>query len=127
MMDQKFIDKIEELRHHTYSRITELQKDLCPMVRNIYMNHQYEYWYDGYKYNIWEIDVHLYAVNEIPYCYDNELKNTVFKDTLDHLVEQDKVWPFILFVEGVAIPWSKITIIHDYDYSYLRIDGLKKR
>ena len=42
MMDQKFIDKIEELRHHTYSRITELQKDLCPMVRNIYMNHQYE-------------------------------------------------------------------------------------
>ena len=35
MMDQKFIDKIEELRHHTYSRITELQKDLCPMVRNI--------------------------------------------------------------------------------------------
>lgn len=126
MMDQKFIDKIEELRHHTYSRITELQKDLCPMVRNIYMNHQYEYWYDGYKYNIWEIDVHLYAVNEIPYCYDNELKNTVFKDTLDHLVEQDKVWPFILFVEGVAIPWSKITIIHDYDYSYLRIDGLKR-
>lgn len=126
MMDQKFIDKIEELRHHTYSRITELQKDLCPMVRDVYMNHQYEYWYDGYKYNIWEVNVHLYAVNEIPYCYDNELRNTVFQDTLDHLVEQDKVWPFILFVEGVAIPWSKITIIHDYDYSYLRIDGLKR-
>ena len=37
MMDQKFIDKIETLRHHTYSRIQSLQKDLCPMVkRDIY-------------------------------------------------------------------------------------------
>ena len=63
-------------------------------------------------------------MNEIPYCYDNELKNTVFTDTLDNLVEQDKVWPFLLFVDGVVIQWSKITIIHDYDYSYLRIDEI---
>ena len=126
MMDQKFIDKIEDLRHHTYSRITELQRNLCPMVRNLYMRHQWEYWYDGYKYNVWETDVQVYAVNDIPYCYDNELNNTVFMDRLDNLVNEDKVWPFILFVEGSAIPWSKITIIHDYDYSYLRIDGFKK-
>ena len=67
MMDQKFIDKIEDLRHHTYSRITELQRNLCPMVRNLYMRHQWEYWYDGYKYNVWETDVQVYAVNDIPY------------------------------------------------------------
>lgn len=124
MMDQKFIDRIEELRHHTYSRITDVQKNICPMVKNVYMNYQFEYWYDGYRYNLWEDNVHIYAVNEIPYCYDNELKNTVFQDTLDNLVSQDKVWPFLLFVNGVAIQWSKITIIHDYDYSYLRIDGI---
>lgn len=123
-MEQKFIDKIEELRHHTYSRITNIQKNICPMVKKVYMNYQFEYWYDGYRYNLWEDNVHIYAVNEIPYCYDNELKNTVFQDTLDHLVEQDKVWPFLLFVNGVVIQWSKITIIHDYDYSYLRIDDI---
>lgn len=123
-MDQKFIDKIEELRHHTYSRITNMQKNICPMVHNVYMNYQFEYWYDGYRYNLWEDDVHIYAVNEIPYCYDNELKNTVFQDTLDNLVAEDKVWPFLLFVNGMVVRWSKITIIHDYDYSYLRIDDI---
>lgn len=123
-VEQKFIDKIEELRHHTYSRITNVQKDICPMVKDIYMNYQFEYWYDGYRYNLWEDDVHIYAVNDIPYCYDNELKNTVFQDTLDNLVAADKVWPFLLFVNGAAIRWSKITIIHDYDYSYLRIDDI---
>ena len=124
MIDQKFIDRVEELRRHTYSRITNVQKDICPMVKQVYMNYQFEYWYDGYRYNLWEDNTHIYAVNEIPYCYDNELKNTVFTDTLDNLVAQDKVWPFLLFVNGVVIQWSKITIIHDYDYSYLRIDEI---
>ena len=124
MIDQKFIDRVEELRRHTYSRITNVQKDICPMVKQVYMNYQFEYWYDGYRYNLWEDNTHIYAVNEIPYCYDNELKNTVFTDTLDNLIAQDKVWPFLLFVNGVVIQWSKITIIHDYDYSYLRIDEI---
>ena len=91
-MEQKFIDRIELLRHHTYSRIQDLQKNLCPMIRrNIYMNYQFEYWYDGYKYNLWEDDTHIYAVKEIPYCYDNDLKNTVFQGNLQELVDQDKV------------------------------------
>lgn len=124
MIDQKFIDRVEELRRHTYSRITNVQKDICPMVKQVYMNYQFEYWYDGYRYNLWEDNTHIYAVNEIPYCYDNELKNTVFTDTLDNLVAQDKVWPFLLFVNGVVIQWSKITIIHDYDYSYLKINEI---
>ena len=123
-MEQKFIDRIELLRHHTYSRIQDLQKNLCPMIRrNIYMNYQFEYWYDGYKYNLWEDDTHIYAVKEIPYCYDNDLKNTVFQGNLQELVDQDKVWPFLLFINGEVIPWSDITIIHDYDYSYMRIDN----
>ena len=122
MMDERFVDKIEDLRHHTYSRVTELQKNLCPMVKKTYLNYQFDYWYEGYKYNLWEDNKHLYAVNEIPYCYDNELKNTTFRDTLDNLVAQSKVWPFLLFINGVAIRWSKINIIHDYDYSYMIID-----
>lgn len=124
MMEQKFIDRIETLRHHTYSRIQALQKNLCPMInKNIYMNYQFEYWYDGYKYNLWEDNTHIYAVKEIPYCYDNDIKNTVFQGNLKDLVDEDKVWPFLLFINGEVIPWSDITIIHDYDYSYMRIDN----
>lgn len=122
-ISQKFIDRVEDLKHHTRTNILDVQKCRCPMVRNIYLNYQFEYWYDGYKYNIWEDNVHLYAVNEIPYCYDNETKNTVFMDKLETLVDQDKVWPFLLFINNKVVPWSKITIIKDYDYSYLRIDN----
>lgn len=121
MVEQKFIDRIEDLRHNTYSRITSLQKELCPMIKKIYLNYQFYYWYDGYKYNLWEDDTHVYACNELPYCYDNELRNTTFIDTLDNLVAQDKVWPFIMFINGQAIKWSDITVIHDYDYTYLKI------
>jgi hypothetical protein len=121
MVEQKFIDKIEDLRHNTYSRITSLQKELCPMIKKIYLHYQFEYWYDGYKYNLWEEDTHVYACNELPYCYDNGLRNTVFIDTLDNLVKEDVVWPFIMFINGQAIKWSDITVIHDYDYTYLKI------
>lgn len=124
-ISQKFIDRVEELRHHTRSTIEELQRCCCPMVKHIYLNYQFDYWYNGYKYNVWEDDVHVYAVNEIPYCYDNELRNTIFYDKLEKLVEEDKVWPFLLFINGHVIPWSQITIIKDYDYSYIRIDGEK--
>ena len=124
MFNQDTIDRIEELKHTTKTTIDELQTNLCPMIKDVYLNYQFEYWYDGYKYNIWEEDTHLYAVNEIPYCYDNNIKNTVFKGKLDELVEQDIVWPFLLFVNGAVIKWSNITIIHDYDYSYLRIDSI---
>lgn len=124
MLEKKFIDKIEELRHHTFSRITKLQRELCPMVKDIYMNYQFEYWYEGYKYNLWEDNKHLYAVKELPYCYDNELKNTTFMDTADHLITDGKMWPFLLFIEGEAVQWSKIYVIHDYDYSYIKIDDV---
>ena len=116
MIGQEFIDRIEELRHNTYSNMNELQTNICPMVKEVYLNYQFEYWYDGYKYNLWEDDTHVYAVNEIPYCYDNDIKNTVFQDTLLNLVQQDKVWPFLLFINGAVIRWSDIVIIHDYDY-----------
>ena len=124
MIGQEFIDRIEELRHNTYSNMNELQTNICPMVKEVYLNYQFEYWYDGYKYNLWEDDTHVYAVNEIPYCYDNDIKNTVFQDTLLNLVQQDKVWPFLLFINGAVIRWSDIVIIHDYDYSYMRINNI---
>ena len=81
MTEQRFIDRITELRRQTYSKIIDIQNNLCPMAKSIYLNYQFDYWYEGYKYHVWEDDVHVYAVNELPYCYDNELKNTTFMDS----------------------------------------------
>ena len=123
MASTSVINRIEDLRHQAASRLSELQYDTCPEVRDLYMHHVYIYWYDGYMTNVWEEDVSVYQVNDIPYCYDNNLKNTVFQNDLQTLVNEEKVWPFLLFVGGAVVPWSSITIIHDYTYSYIRIDN----
>lgn len=123
MISKKFLDRVEYLKHTTKTSMDDIQKCCCPMVKHVYLNYQFEYWYDGYKYNIWEDNVQLYAVKEIPYCYDNYKNNVSFQGKLTDLVNEDKVWPFLLFVNNHVVPWSKITIIRDYDYSYLRIDG----
>lgn len=124
MISQSLIDRVEELKRTTYSDITEMQTNLCPMIKDIYLNYQFEYWYDGYRYNLWEDDMHVYACNELPWCYDNEIRNTVFQDTLDNLIYQEKVWPMLLFVNGCVIKWSDIQVFHDYDYTYLKIHNI---
>ena len=52
MISQSLIDRVEELKRTTYSDITEMQTNLCPMIKDIYLNYQFEYWYDGYRYNL---------------------------------------------------------------------------
>lgn len=121
MLNKDFSDRIEELKHTTYSRMNELQTDITPMIKDVYLNWQFEYWYDGQKYNLWEDDKHLYAVNELPFCYDNNIKNTVFIDTLDNLINNEVIWPMLLFVNNRVIQWSDIKVIKDYDYTYIMI------
>lgn len=121
----ELLNRIEELKHTTYSTLCTLQKETSPMIKYIYLNPQFEYWYDGYKYNIWENDNIAFACNELPWCYDNNLKNTVFTDTLDNLIENDIMWPMLFFMgDGYVVPWSQITVLKDYDYSYLKIEGI---
>ena len=125
MVEQKFIDRIEALRHNTYSRIIELQKNLCPMIKEVHLKNVYYYWHDGYRYNLWEDDTQLYEIKELPFCYDNELRNVSFIDTLDNLVLQDKVWACLFFIDGTAIKWSDITVIHDNTYTYIKVANYK--
>ena len=123
-MDKRFIDRIEELRHNTYSRIVDIQKEICPMTKSLYLDYRLEYWYEGYRYTLWEDDTHIYAVDELPWCYDNYLKNTTFTESLETLIRNGQVWPFLMFIDGMVIQWSQITVIHDYTYTYLKISKI---
>ena len=124
MDNQQFIDKIEELRHNTYSRITNIQKEICPMTKSLYLDYRLEYWYEGYRYTLWEDDTHIYAVDELPWCYDNYLQNTTFTESLENLIKNGQVWPFLMFIDGIVIKWSQITVIRDYTYTYLKISEI---
>lgn len=123
-LSKKFQDRIEELLHCTKNRIDEMQLNCCPMIRKTTLVHQFEYWYDGYKKYIYSKNTQCYAVNELPYCYPRD-KECIFIDRLDNLINEEKLWPFLLFVNGLVIPWSKITIVKDYNYSYLIINDIE--
>ena len=124
-LDKKFINRVEELYHHTATSLDDIQINKCPMIRHIKLHYQFEYWYDGYMYNLWEDDTHVYSAEGIPYCYDYKKHNTIFKGNLLDLVNSDEVFPFLLFINGKVIKWSDITIIKDWDYSYIRVDNIK--
>ena len=131
LIGQKFIDKIEDLKHYTKTTIDDIQTCCCPMTKRVFLNQQGFYWYKGHKYQAWQSNTSVYAVNDVPYCFDNYTHNTAFggedaeniefTGNMEQLVNEGKVWPFLLFVNGVVIPWSKMVIIKDYDYSYIML------
>ena len=94
------------------------------MIKSLYLDYRLEYWYEGYRYTLWEDDTHIYAVDELPWCYDNYLKNTTFTESLETLIRNGQVWPFLMFIDGMVIRWSQITVIHDYTYTYLKISKI---
>ena len=131
LIGQKFIDKIEDLKHYTKTTIDDIQTCCCPMTKRTFLNQQGFYWYKGHKYQAWQSNTSIYAINDVPYCFDNYTHNTAFGGedaeniefigNMEQLVDEDKVWPFLLFVNGVVVPWSKMVIIKDYDYSYIML------
>ena len=116
--DEMVNSKVEDFIHNTKSRIDEMQINSCPMEREIYMHHQFKYWYDGYEYRIYEPNVQCYAVSELPYCYPS-YKQCIFRGNFEDLVNKEIIWPTLFFVDGYVIPWSKIEVIKDYNYTYL--------
>lgn len=122
MFNKGIIDRIEDLKISTSSRISEMQKCTCPMIStSIVLKEKFEYWYDGYLYSLWEDNTRLFLVDNLPFCYDNELRNNVFEGDLLDLVNEDKVFPFLLFIGGEFILWSNIHIIKDTDTAYVKL------
>lgn len=122
MFNKGIIDRVEDLKISTSSRISEMQKCTCPMVStSIVLKERFDYWYDGYFYTLWEDNTRLFLVDNLPFCYDNDLRNNVFEGDLLDLVNGDKVFPFLLFIGGEVVPWSDIHLIRDTDMTYVKL------
>lgn len=121
MIDERITQRVEELKHNTITAIDAVQKCCCPMIKDVFLKHQYTYHFKGYDYHVWQPDVFLFGVPELPYCYDNDKKTNAYQGRMKDLVAQEKIFPFLLFVNGKIIPWSRIIIIKDHVYSYIWI------
>lgn len=115
---------VDKLRHHTTHMIQDMQKALSPTYFNLEAVKRYSYNYDGYEYPLRISATQVFLCKNIPYI-KKRYSRSIYIETLDKLVANDEVTPFILFLNGKAVKWSDITVVRDWYFSYLIIANNK--
>lgn len=109
---------VDKLRHHTTHMIEDMQRCLSPVYFNIGAQKRYGYKYDGYDYPIRYMNTQIFVCSNIPYI--NKRRNrSIFIEPMAKLVAGEEIQPFLLFLNGKVIKWSNITIVRDWQFSYI--------
>ena len=113
---------IQDLIHHTFDAIQDIQMAGTPVQYDIQPFKQHEYMFDGAKFynNTW--GTQIFSCTNLPYDKRRCVKEA-YIDSVANMVANQEIRPFLIFLNGKAIPWSDITIVRDWSYSYLIIDN----
>lgn len=125
IMNKLVENTIENLRHYTKSYTDELDKINVPVHYNLVTEQQYTYVLHGVEYHNYTDKSFLFLAKNIPYTYGYENHN--FEKNFADMVNDDMIQPMLIFIDGEFIPWSKITVIRDCNYSYIKIDNMYTR
>ena len=126
------IDRIEELRLASQENVNHLQYELAPFLADKFVMFEEKlnsYMQDGsYKRIGSNEEYRVFKVNGLRFFpnFTNKKKYSR-RDWLINMVNDKVVYPFLLFINGSVVKWSKIEILRDYEYTYLMIHGLKKK
>ena len=113
---------IQDLIHHTFDAIQDIQMAGTPVQYDIQPFKQHEYMFDGAKFynNTW--GTQIFSCTNLPYDKRRCVKEA-YIDSVANMVANQEIRPFLIFLNGKAIPWSDITIVRDWSYSYLIIEN----
>ena len=113
---------IQDLIHHTFDAIQDIQMAGTPVQYDIQPYKQHEYMFDGTEFynNTW--GTQIFSCTNLPYDKRRCVKEA-YIDSLANMVANQEIRPFMIFLNGRAIPWSDITIVRDWSYSYLIIQN----
>lgn len=111
---------VDELRHHTVSMINDIQIAGTPTIYDIKPTKVFSYTFDGLEYPIRTWGTQIFTCVNLPFD-KRRCQNRIYIDSIANLVKNKDIRPFIVFLNGKAIPWSKCTIIRDWSYTYLMI------
>ena len=123
VLDTLFPNYIEKLKHHTQSILEDIQDANCPCyydLKAIKMDH---YTFDAFTFDIDENYMAIFMCKNLPFIKKKEFKPLDIR-SMASMVEDNTVFPFILFINGRAIKWSNITIVRDWHESYLIIQNM---
>lgn len=109
---------VDELIHHTVGMINDIQIAGIPIIYNIQPYKQFSYTFDGNEYPIRTWGAQIFSCNNLPFN-KRKCQNKIYIDSLSNLIEEEILRPFIIFLNGKAIPWTDCTIVKDWSYTYL--------
>lgn len=120
VMDTNLPEIVEELRHHTYDAIQDIQIAGTPQIYDVNAYKQFEYTFDGNKYvnNTW--GTQIFSCTNLPWDKRKCIAK-IYIDSLANIIKKQEMRPILFFLNGKAIPWSDCTIVRDWSYSYLLI------
>ena len=120
--DTELPEYVDELRHHTLDMIQDIQVAGVPVQYDVQFWKQHEWTYNGFEYynNTWGNQI--FTCTNLPWDKRRCQKRT-YIDGLANIIRLQEMRPVLFFLNGKPIKWSDCTIVRDWSYSYLIVQG----
>lgn len=113
---------VDKLRHHTVTYIEDMQKCLSPVMFNLDYCKRYSYRFDGYDYPIRYSNTQIFMCNNLPYIKKRKSRSLLI-EPMARLVAEEEIQPFLVFLDGKVVRWSDMTIVRDWEFSYIVLNN----
>lgn len=122
MIDEKIAYIIEDLKHNTVEAIENIQLASTPHFVDLKPKRVFTYVYNGAESPVSHKQI-LISADSLPYKSLYKRRNKlVFKDKFIDMINKNEIHPFLVFINGKFIKWSKIEIWSDYRKDYISIN-----
>lgn len=122
-MKQNIIDRVEGLKPHTIDSISSIQYGKVPSYIDLNPRKEFYYLYNSMYTPINTNRYNLIEVTGLRYkSLFKRRNNMTFTVPLLDMINNNEIHPFMLFVNGLFVKWSDITIINELNKQYLLIE-----
>lgn len=121
VLDTLLPEYVDKLRHHTTSMIQTMQMAGVPILYDIQSTKKFEYTFNNFTYTNQTYGNQIFVCNNLPFNKRSDKSEGIYIDSIANLVEEKKMRPFLLFLNGRAIKWSDCVIVRDWSYTYVVI------
>lgn len=113
------INRVEELKYNTLTNIENIQKAKIPIVYELKLERRYSFNTHGFYHSAYDETWLLYVCRNLPFT-PNQTRH-VYADSLENMVNNKEMRPFLIFIDNKFVKWSDIEIINDCKFSYILI------
>lgn len=113
----------DKLIHHTTHMIEDMQEAHVPVSYDLKAQKMFSYYFYSVEIPIRTLNTQVYLCHNLPYMRKQD-SDSIFIDSMANLVDKGTIKPFIMFIDGKAIKWSNMTIVHNWEYDYVVISNI---